>query len=203
MDVYPDPYRRGCIIRLQLARRYWRRKRVLRLVGITLVTLPDRLVHGHLGAGLTSLGTLVRHPRRYLVPVFADLDGHAQGVGLAGNQIGIARQIIVVDISEKEKERKHIVLINPVISEGKGCVSGEEGCLSVIEYGAKVERFQKIRITAQDQDGEQFDFTAEDWIARIIQHEVDHLHGILFIDRISRLKQSLYKKKLKKILNKK
>lgn len=125
---------------------------------------------------------------------------HAQGVGLAGNQIGIARQIVVVDTSAEEDERKSIVLINPVISEGEGKVPDQEGCLSVLEYSAKVDRFRKIKVTAQDTEGKEFDFIAEDRFARIIQHEVDHLHGKLFIDRISSLKRGLYKKKLKKIL---
>jgi peptide deformylase len=125
---------------------------------------------------------------------------HAQGVGLAGNQIGIARQIVVIDASSEESEPKNIVLINPVISEGEGKVPDQEGCLSVVEYSAKVDRFQKIRVTAQDLEGQDLDFIAEDRFARIIQHEVDHLHGTLFIDRISSLKRNLYKKKLRKIL---
>ncbi|MCI5168467.1 MAG: peptide deformylase [Candidatus Electrothrix sp. GM3_4] len=124
----------------------------------------------------------------------------AEGVGLAGNQIGVARQIVIVDISTQEDERKHIVLINPVISEGEGKVPDQEGCLSVVEYSTKVDRFQKIRVTAQDSEGEEIDFIVKDRFARIIQHEVDHLHGKLFIDRISSLKRGLYKKKLKKIL---
>jgi peptide deformylase len=125
---------------------------------------------------------------------------HAQGVGLAGNQIGIARQIVVVDTSSEEENPTNIVLINPVISDGEGQIPDQEGCLSVVEYSAKVDRFQKIRITAQDPEGKKIDFIAEDHFARIIQHEVDHLHGKLFIDRISSLKRGLYKKKLKKIL---
>ncbi|MCI5148461.1 MAG: peptide deformylase [Candidatus Electrothrix sp. MAN1_4] len=127
---------------------------------------------------------------------------HAQGVGLAGNQIGIARQIVVVDTSAEEDERKNIVLINPVLSKGERQVQDQEGCLSVVEYSAKVDRFQKIRVTAQDLEGKELDFIAEDRFSRIIQHEVDHLHGKLFIDRISSLKRGLYKKKLKKILKK-
>lgn len=128
---------------------------------------------------------------------------NAQGVGLAGNQIGIARQIVVVETSSEENERKHIVLINPLISEGEGRIPDTEGCLSVLEYSAKVDRFKKIRVTAQDTSGKQLDFIAEDRFARIIQHEVDHLLGTLFIDRISGLKRSLYRKKLKKILKNK
>ncbi|MCI5139120.1 MAG: peptide deformylase [Candidatus Electrothrix sp. AR1] len=137
---------------------------------------------------------------RELAEDMAETMYDAQGVGLAGNQIGVARQIVVVDISIEEDERAYIILINPVISEGEGTVPDQEGCLSVVEYSAKVERFRKIRVTAQDPEGKELDFIAEDRFARIVQHEVDHLHGTLFIDRISSLKRGLYKKKLKKIL---
>jgi len=124
----------------------------------------------------------------------------APGVGLAANQIGVLKQIVVVDISKDEEEKEFITLINPVISEGEGWVIGEEGCLSVLEYEAKVERFQKIHVEALDLDGKSLSFDAEDRFARIIQHEVDHLHGTLFIDHLSTLKRNLYKRKLKKIL---
>ncbi|MCI5207939.1 MAG: peptide deformylase [Candidatus Electrothrix sp. ATG2] len=137
---------------------------------------------------------------RELAEDMAETMYDAQGVGLAANQIGIAQQIVTVDISTKENEQQYIILINPVISEGEGKVCDQEGCLSVVEYSAKVVRFQKIRVTAQDPEGKELDFIAEDRFARIIQHEVDHLHGKLFIDRISSLKRGLYKKKLKKIL---
>ncbi len=68
----------------------------------------------------------------------------APGVGLAANQIGVLKQIVVVDVSKEEEEKEFIALINPIISEGEGCVVGEEGCLSVLEYEAKVKRFQKF-----------------------------------------------------------
>ena len=128
---------------------------------------------------------------------------NAPGVGLAANQIGLAIQIVVVDVSKEKDEKKFIPLVNPVLSEGEGCEIDEEGCLSVIDYQAKVKRFRKIKVTAQDLDGKEMEFIAEDRFARIIQHEVDHLNGTLFIDRISRLKLNLYKKKLKKILRQK
>ncbi len=124
----------------------------------------------------------------------------APGIGLAANQIGILKQIIVVDTTEPDGEKEFTTFVNPVISEGEGSVVDEEGCLSVIEYTSNVKRFKKIRVTAQDLDGKALDFEAEDRFARIIQHEVDHLNGTLFIDRISSLKRNLYKKKLKKIL---
>jgi len=124
----------------------------------------------------------------------------APGIGLAANQIGVLLQIIVVDISTMEDTKKFAAFVNPVISEGQGSAVDEEGCLSVIEYTSNVKRFQKIKVTAQDLDGKLIEFIAEDRFARVIQHEVDHLHGKLFIDRISTLKRSLYKKKLKKML---
>jgi len=91
-------------------------------------------------------------------------------------------------------------LINPEIFDGQGYETDIEGCLSVIDYKAKVKRFKKIKVRALDAAGQEIEFEAEDFFARVIQHEYDHLHGKLFIDRISSLKRSLYKKKLKKIL---
>lgn len=125
----------------------------------------------------------------------------APGIGLAANQIGVLLQIIVVDISTELDEKKFITLINPLIAEGEGYVCDEEGCLSVVDYTSTVERFKKIKVTAQDLEGNPMEFEARDRFARVIQHEVDHLHGKLFIDRISSLKRALYKKKLKKLLH--
>ena len=127
----------------------------------------------------------------------------APGVGLAANQIGVARQVVVVDRSTVDNQRDYITLVNPVISDGEGSIIDEEGCLSVIECYAKVKRFRKIHVSAQDVQGNPLEFDAEDRYARIIQHEIDHLLGTLFIDRLSSLKRALYKKKLKKILQEK
>jgi len=135
-----------------------------------------------------------------LVQDMADTMWNAPGVGLAANQIGIARQVVVVDRSTGDNERAYITLINPVISAGEGSIIDEEGCLSVIECTANVKRFRKIHVTAQDVAGNPLEFDAEDRYARIIQHEVDHLLGTLFIDRLSSLKRALYKKRLKKLL---
>lgn len=124
----------------------------------------------------------------------------APGIGLAANQIGVLLQLVVVDVSKPGDGNKFITLVNPVISEGEGSVTDEEGCLSVVEYTSNVKRFRKIKVTAQDLEGKTMEFIAEERFARVIQHEVDHLHGKLFIDRISSLKRSLYKKRLKKML---
>jgi len=125
----------------------------------------------------------------------------APGAGLAANQIGECFSVVVVDISEnKEEEKKHLVLVNPEIIEKEGCQIDEEGCLSVIDLTAKVERYSKLLVRAQDLDGKTWEFPAEDFFARVIQHELDHLNGTLFIDHLSALKRSLYKRRLKKML---
>ncbi|NTV12920.1 MAG: peptide deformylase [Desulfobulbaceae bacterium] len=124
----------------------------------------------------------------------------APGVGLAANQVGITRQILVYDPEPNPEIRAYQVLINPKIVATSGEDFGEEGCLSVREYCAEVKRAWKITVEAQDLSGNPLVIEAEDFPARILQHEIDHLHGVLFIDRISALKRALYKKKLKKLL---
>jgi peptide deformylase len=124
----------------------------------------------------------------------------APGAGLAANQLGVSVSVVVIDISKNKDEKKPLVLINPEIIEKEGCQIDEEGCLSVIDLTAKVERYKKLLVKAQDLDGKTWEFPAEDFFARVIQHELDHLDGVLFIDRLSALKRTLYKKRLKKIL---
>lgn len=124
----------------------------------------------------------------------------APGVGLAANQVGITQQILVYDPEPDPEVRAYRVLINPRIVAAEGVESGEEGCLSVREYCAEVKRATKIIVEAQDLAGQPLRLEAEDFPARVLQHEIDHLHGILFIDHLSALKRALYKKKLKKLL---
>ena len=124
----------------------------------------------------------------------------APGAGLAANQIGVCLRVVVINISDNDEEKKHLVLVNPAIIEKEGCQVDEEGCLSVIDLTANVERHRKLVVRAQDLDGKTWEFPAEDFFARVIQHELDHLNGVLFIDHLSPLKRALYKKRLKKIL---
>jgi len=124
----------------------------------------------------------------------------APGAGLAANQIGVSLSIVVINNSKDEDEKKPLVLVNPEIIEKGERQVDEEGCLSVIDLTAKVERYRKLLVRAQDLHGKTWEFPAEDFFARVIQHELDHLNGILFIDRLSPLKRTLYKKRLKKIL---
>lgn len=124
----------------------------------------------------------------------------APGSGLAANQIGECVSVIVINISSESEEKKHLILVNPEIIDKEGAQVDDEGCLSVIDLTARVKRYQKLIVRTQDIEGKIWEFSADDFLARVIQHEVDHLNGILFIDHLSSLKRALYKKKLKKIL---
>jgi peptide deformylase len=124
----------------------------------------------------------------------------APGVGLAANQIGVARQLLVYDPEPDPEKRHYRVLVNPRIVRAEGEEPGDEGCLSVRELCAEVKRAWKVVVEARDLEGNPLTIEAEDFPARVLQHEIDHLNGILFIDRISPLKRALYKKKLKKML---
>lgn len=107
----------------------------------------------------------------------------ADGIGLAAPQIGISKQIIVIDVSEYEGPK--IALINPVIkSKSRQTEIADEGCLSIPGVRGDVERAKKITVEAFDLDGKKISFTARDLYARVIQHEKDHLDGILFTDRV-------------------
>ena len=124
------------------------------------------------------------------------------GIGLAAPQVGESVRVIVVDTAwiEEGAERGPLVLVNPEILEREGTIIWNEGCLSVPDFQAEVERAQKVRVRGLDLDGKEWIEEAEDLRAVCFQHEIDHLDGVLFIDRISRLKRSMYVKKRKKAL---
>lgn len=124
------------------------------------------------------------------------------GIGLAAPQVGASVRMFVIDTewSDEEIGRHPLVVINPEISERDGRITWDEGCLSVPDYNAIVERDARITLRGLDLDGQPIVEHAEGLRAVCIQHEVDHLDGILFIDRISRLKRGLYVKKRRKQL---
>ncbi len=124
----------------------------------------------------------------------------APGIGLAAPQIGESIQLLVVDIARMEQQQEVMVMINPVIIAQEGSQIDEEGCLSVIDLIANVTRYQKITVAFQDLSGVPREISTEDRFAVVLQHEIDHLHGILFLDHLSALKRTLYKKKVKKLL---
>ena len=123
----------------------------------------------------------------------------ASGVGLAATQVNFHQRIIVIDISVQRNEP--ICLINPAIIEKSGEIQSEEGCLSVPDYSAKIIRANDIKVLALNLDGETSEFDAGEALSICIQHEIDHLDGILFVDHLSKLKQKrLEKKTVKKAL---
>ena len=124
----------------------------------------------------------------------------AQGIGLAAPQIAISKRLTVIDVSFKKEPEAKLVLINPEIIVREGKQVEEEGCLSLPEIREKVQRAAKVKVRAQDVNGEWFEVEGEELLARAIQHEIDHLDGVLFIDRLSRLKKDLVMRKIKKMI---
>ena len=123
------------------------------------------------------------------------------GIGLAATQIGVDKRLIVMDGEWTEEDRNPRVLLNPEIVETEGRVTSEqEGCLSVPDYKADVERDARVVVRARALDWEEVEFEATGLEAFCFQHEIDHLDGKLFIDRISRLKRDLYVRRRKKQL---
>ncbi len=123
----------------------------------------------------------------------------AQGIGLAAPQIGVSRQITVIDTSFKKDPEKKLVLINPVILARQGSQYEEEGCLSFPEIHEKVKRAATVTIRAQNATGAYFEMEGDELLARAFQHEIDHLHGVLFIDYLSRLKRDLVLRRIRKL----
>jgi peptide deformylase len=124
----------------------------------------------------------------------------APGVGLAATQVGALHRVIVLDIDHENPQKNVYKLINPVISRAEGEVLWEEGCLSVVDFTAEVQRAARVEVVALDANEKEFEIEAEGLLAVALQHEIDHLDGKLFIDRISRLKRDLYTRRRKKML---
>jgi len=122
----------------------------------------------------------------------------AGGVGLAACQVGVPRRVIVLDVSPLDPEKDLFVMINPEIIAEEGEVDHEEGCLSVPECTEKVRRKGKVRVKGFSPEGKEIEVAGEGILAIALQHEIDHLNGILILDRISRLKRELYRNRLKK-----
>jgi peptide deformylase len=123
----------------------------------------------------------------------------AQGIGLAAPQINVSQQLTVIDISFKKNPKEKLVLINPQVVETRGKQVEEEGCLSLPDIREKVQRAAWVNVKAQNEHGEWFEVEGEELLARALLHEIDHLNGVLFIDRISRLKREFVLRKIRKM----
>jgi len=124
------------------------------------------------------------------------------GVGIAATQVGMMQRIVIVDVSnypkiKKEKHHGHLILINPEIIDWQGMKKGREGCMSVPDFTGNVIRAESIVLNALDENGKQQEYEMEGFEARAVQHEIDHLDGLLFLDRLVSRRNDLFKRKYK------
>ncbi|TOG17020.1 peptide deformylase [Vibrio parahaemolyticus] len=118
------------------------------------------------------------------------------GIGLASTQVGRKEAVVVIDISDERNDP--LILVSPEVVSGENKALGQEGCLSVPEYYADVERYTSVVVSALDRDGNPITIESDEFLAIVMQHEIDHLSGNLFIDYLSPLKQKMAMKKVKK-----
>jgi peptide deformylase len=124
----------------------------------------------------------------------------AHGVGLAAPQIGISKRLAVIDVTFKDDPNARLVLVNPEIIRREGRQTSQEGCLSLPDFRENVTRANIVTVRAQDVEGNWFEKTGEELLARAFLHEIDHLNGRLFISHVSGLKRDLIKRKIKKLV---
>lgn len=127
----------------------------------------------------------------------------APGMGLAANQVGVPLRLLVMNPSEERDPKDLVVIINPEIVSSEGEEFGEEGCLSIPEVREEVARYKHVLVHGYDREGREIEISGQGLVARILQHEIDHLDGILFIDRLSTAKKELIKQRLRRILKEK
>src|SRR6185312_676396 len=164
----------------------------------TIVKYPEPVLTTP-GAPVTEFDTPAL--RQLIADMFETMYA-ANGVGLAAPQIGLSQRLTVIDCGEDEERGtapQKIVLINPQITRREGKQTGEEGCLSIPGFRADVTRAQSVTVRAQDVTGAWRELEATDHFARAVQHEVDHLDGILYLSYLSTLKRDLIKRKIRKL----
>jgi peptide deformylase len=162
-----------------------------------VLKFPDKRLR-RISRRIESIDDAIRELAQDMCEVMYD----EPGIGLAAPQVGEDVRLVVVDTewTAEDAERNPLILVNPELSEHDGRVTWTEGCLSVPDFEAEVERAERVLLRAQDLDGKEVEIAAEGLQAVCFQHEVDHLDGVLFIDHISRLKRSRYVAKRKKQL---
>jgi peptide deformylase len=156
---------------------------------------PDALLSQVASRVQNITGDTVKIVKNMLETMYA-----APGVGLAAPQVGISQRVIVLDVDHENPRTQVYKLINPVITRAEGEVVWEEGCLSVVDFTAEVKRAAQVEVVAFDENQKEIKIEAAGLFAVALQHEIDHLDGKLFIDRISRLKRDLYTRRRKKML---
>jgi peptide deformylase len=135
---------------------------------------------------------------RRLIHDMADTMYEASGIGLAACQIGASQRVIVLDVSPIDPQHHFFAMVNPVIISGEGEIDHEEGCLSVPDCFEKVKRNEKVLVKGISPEGKEMEVAGEGILAFALQHEIDHLNGILILDKLSHLKREIYRSRLKK-----
>jgi len=158
-----------------------------------ILTFPDPLLKQK-----SAPVTIITDEIIQLAKDMAETMYDAPGVGLAAPQIGVLQRVIVIDVAAKNETPQLITVINPVIIQGEGETYEEEGCLSVPDFSANVKRYEQVVVKGLSLEGQERIWHADDLLAVAFQHEIDHLDGILFVDRLSPLKRDLFVKKSKK-----
>jgi peptide deformylase len=158
---------------------------------LTILRYPDPRLH-QVAARVERFDDKIRQ----LINDMADTMYAAPGVGLAATQVDVHLRVIVIDISETRDQLK--VFVNPELTATSGVADREEGCLSVPDVYEKVQRAERVTVRAQDGDGRPYTLEAEGLLAVCIQHEMDHLEGRVFVEKLSRLKQNRIRARLKK-----
>ncbi len=163
---------------------------------LKILTYPDKILSKPTKA-VENIGEKIQN----LIKDMASIMYQAPGIGLAAIQVGINKSLLIYDISPRDEKRSLQVLINPRIIESEGStISKDEGCLSVPDFKANVKRAASVFVEGFDNKEKPLRLEAEGLLAVVLQHEIDHLNGILFIDRISSLKRGMYKRSVKKNL---
>jgi peptide deformylase len=159
-----------------------------------LVILPDKQLR-RVSEPVEKIDAKLRELARDMFETMYD----APGVGLAAVQVGVPLRLVTIDATRGEEEKKPIALINPeIVWESEETVAHEEGCLSIPDFLDMVIRPERVRLRFLDLEGEKQEIEASDLLARVVQHEVDHINGILFIDHLSKLKRDRVVKKFTK-----
>jgi len=146
-----------------------------------------------------SVESIDAHTQHLIVDMIETMHA-ARGVGLAANQVGIPKRVCIIDISLKEDNKPLIVLINPLIIEKEGIVEDEEGCLSIPGYMTTIKRAERVYVRGLNREGKTVEIEGTGLLARALQHEIDHLDGLLIIDRMSPIKREFFKRRYKKSL---
>mgnify|MGYP000619201041 CR=1 FL=1 len=162
---------------------------------LQICTYPDPILRRK----AEPVPTVDREIRR-LIDEMAETMYSAPGIGLAANQVGKAQRVLVVDLQRPEYDQGLLVLVNPKIVAASGETTYEEGCLSVPEFFSNVKRYEQVTVQALDKDGKPVEISANGLLAVVLQHEIDHLEGRLFIDHLGTITRELFKRKWKKRL---